>query len=178
MTALAGTFKELEEIFGQRNKISRISYYFPMNIAGLCREKYLFSILLIYDSFIRFVVFKYKRTVSIQGIEGHRYEPDPETFDNGTSNPENRCFCSGECVPSGALNVSLCRLKAPAFASYPHFYQADSSYRDTIEGMKPDPEKHNIYLVLEPVSFQDMQIFDDKSDSDAYVFNFRFMVYY
>lgn len=34
--------------------------------------------------------------------------------------------------------------------SMPHFYMADPSYSDAVEGMHPDPSKHNFFLALEP----------------------------
>jgi hypothetical protein len=54
-------------------------------------------------------------------------------------------------VPSGVLNNTACRLGAPAFMSYPHFYLGDQYYLDQIEGMKPEKEKHEFYAILEPV---------------------------
>lgn len=62
------------------------------------------------------------------------------------------CYCSGDCIPYGLLNASACRYGAPAFVSLPHFYKADPIYRDAIQGMNPDADKHNFYITLEPVS--------------------------
>lgn len=39
---------------------------------------------------------------------------------------------------------------APAFASFPHFYLGDPSLLENIEGLKPDPEKHNSYIDIHP----------------------------
>lgn len=89
--------------------------------------------------------------MEIHGIRGLRYDAGAELFDNGTSDPSNECFCNGECVPSGVANVSACRFGAPGFVSYPHFFRADPSYRSSIVGMKPDPKRHDMYIVLEPV---------------------------
>lgn len=161
MTHPAGKSKESPESSGLRKERKwRMLFSSPPSFAGSFFSKMpskktarllKLSKLLIPLFIFRYVVFKYKRTVTIQGIEGYRYEPGPELFDNGTYNPENKCFCSGDCVPAGALNVSACRFGAPGFTSYPHFYEADPSYRDSIEGMKPDPKKHEVYIVLEPV---------------------------
>lgn len=65
--------------------------------------------------------------------------------------PRNECFCGGECVPSGTVNVSTCRFGAPGFVSFPHFFRADPAYRDNVTGMRPDPSKHDMYIILEPV---------------------------
>lgn len=37
--------------------------------------------------------------------------------------------------------------------SWPHFYQADRKYREAVVGMKPDPEKHAMYIDVSPVSY-------------------------
>ena len=35
--------------------------------------------------------------------------------------------------------------------SWPHFFQADSKLLDAVEGLKPDPEKHQFYIDVQPV---------------------------
>lgn len=82
----------------------------------------------------------------------------------GTEVPENACFCSGECVPSGALNISACRYGSPGFVSLPHFYGADPSYLEAVEGLAPEQEKHELSITLEPVSIYNLEftIYDDR----------------
>lgn len=70
---------------------------------------------------------------------------------SGTKYKENECFCNGECVPSGVINVTACRLGAPVFMSFPHFFNADPYYQDQIEGMSPNKEKHQFSMTLEEV---------------------------
>lgn len=72
----------------------------------------------------------------------------------GTLNRENECFCNGHCVPSGVLNVSTCRQNSPTFLSLPHFYDADPYFVNAVEGLKPEKEKHEFYITLEPVSYR------------------------
>jgi scavenger receptor class B protein 1 len=88
-------------------------------------------------------------------------------FDNGTKYPEQRCFCAKsqlfgttdisasveECVASGVRSISKCRWGAPAFISFPHFYTADPSYLSSIRGLNPNQSLHELYMVIEPVSF-------------------------
>lgn len=62
-----------------------------------------------------------------------------------------KSFCSGDCVPSGLFNVSSCRFGAPVFMSFPHFYNADPFYHQQVEGMKPEKDKHEFFVALEPV---------------------------
>lgn len=40
----------------------------------------------------------------------------------------------------------------PAAVSQPHFYNADPSLLNEVDGMKPDKEKHRTILAMNPVS--------------------------
>lgn len=73
-------------------------------------------------------------------------------LDNGDNVASRRCYCPNrDCGPSGTLNISNCKFGAPAFVSMPHFYLADSSYRNAITGMKPNRDEHELSIVIEPV---------------------------
>ena len=80
------------------------------------------------------------------------FSGDEFTFDNGTLDPANSCFCDGDCSPSGVLNLTACRFGAPGFVSFPHFHLADPFYTEQVSGMEPDPDRHTLYITLEPVS--------------------------
>lgn len=102
----------------------------------------------------RTLTLSYKGKTKFDGISGYRYWGDDTMFDNATTKPENWCFCpSGECPPSGAIDVSSCKFGAPAFISFPHFFHADQSYRDAVVGMKPNASIHQLFIDIEPVSF-------------------------
>lgn len=93
----------------------------------------------------------YEMEEEVKGLQGYRYATDKQSFfDNGLVNKDNKCFCNGNCLPRGILNISTCWEEAPVFASLPHFYQADSYYRHLVGGMKPDPKKHDLFLTVEP----------------------------
>ncbi|KAH8377767.1 hypothetical protein KR093_007059 [Drosophila rubida] len=92
----------------------------------------------------------YEQTVQIEGLQGYKFTGGPRSVDNGSIYPENLCFCGGECVPSGVMNVSACRFDSPVFMSYPHFYNADPFYLGQVEGLAPDREQHEFYMVVEP----------------------------
>lgn len=66
--------------------------------------------------------------------------------------PENKCFCTGKCTPSGLLNVGPCWFDTPLFVSYPHFYNADPIYLNAVEGLQPKKELHESYVVYEPTT--------------------------
>lgn len=93
----------------------------------------------------------YDNTTIHEGLRGSRYISDYTILDNGTKVSSRKCYCAGECIPSGALNISLCKWGAPAFISLPHFYLADQSYRENIKGMEPNKERHELSISIEPV---------------------------
>lgn len=101
----------------------------------------------------RSIPLDYAEEQEIKGIRAYKYSGGPRTVDNGTKYPDNWCFCAGECVPSGVLNISSCRYGTPVFMSFPHFYGADPYYLHQVDGMMPSQEKHEFYMTLEPVSF-------------------------
>jgi len=45
------------------------------------------------------------------------------------------------------------RWGAPAFISFPHFFHADPSYRESVVGMQPNESKHQMFIDIEPVSY-------------------------
>nr|CAD7203608.1 unnamed protein product [Timema douglasi] len=88
--------------------------------------------------------------LEMMGITGNKFEADASIFDNGTLYPSQACYTTGESVYSGVMNISTCKWGAPAFISYPHFYLADSSYLDAVEGLSPSGKDHSFYFVVEP----------------------------
>ncbi|KAI8433338.1 hypothetical protein MSG28_015383 [Choristoneura fumiferana] len=69
------------------------------------------------------------------------------------TNEHNRCFYTADppCVPSGLFNLSLCQYDSPIMLSFPHFYLADESLREAVEGISPpDPEQHRLFIDIQP----------------------------
>ncbi|XP_066601238.1 protein croquemort-like isoform X2 [Prorops nasuta] len=98
-------------------------------------------------------------TTVFQGLTGNRYISRESMLDNGTYVKSRECYCKDiDCLPSGVMNISQCKFNAPAFVSLPHFYLADSSYRDAISGMNPSKEKHETYLTVEPITGIPMEV--------------------
>lgn len=48
---------------------------------------------------------------------------------------------------------NVCFSDAPVYLSYPHFYQADPSLLEPVEGLKSDREKHESFFKIQPVSY-------------------------
>ena len=51
---------------------------------------------------------------------------------------------------SGVFDLSTCKYGAPVLLSFPHFLHAHDSYRENIDGLKPDPHKHQFSMMIEP----------------------------
>lgn len=83
-------------------------------------------------------------STDIHGATGSVFSGNEKTFDNNT-----RCYCvNNVCHPNGVREISTCRYKAPAFISFPHFYQADPSFRDMVTGMEPSADRHRFDITL------------------------------
>lgn len=92
--------------------------------------------------------YDYEKDIILRDIRGNRFAAGLRAIDNGTLYPENKCYPQG--MPSGVMNISVCNFDQPIFISYPHFYLADPSYLEAVEGLSPNKEKHESYITLEP----------------------------
>ncbi|KAG1677318.1 Protein croquemort [Nymphon striatum] len=100
------------------------------------------------------LTFDFEKNVEVKSVKARRFLPERYLLDSGAMDPSNQCFCSGECTRPGVLNMSSCQDGAPAFISFPHFLHADRFYTDQVIGMKPDKEKHQFVMDIQPVKFQ------------------------
>lgn len=101
------------------------------------------------------ITLSYEQPHELYGITGSRWVGNYRVFDNGQKYPPNSCYCTGDqssCpdLLSGVHNMSDCRYGAPAFASFPHFYLADTAYANAVSGLKPNKSEHEFSLSLEP----------------------------
>ncbi|NXY91127.1 SCRB1 protein, partial [Alcedo cyanopectus] len=92
----------------------------------------------------------YEQSGSFKGVPTYRFVAPKTLFANGTDYPPNEGFCP--CLQSGIQNVSTCRLNAPMFISHPHFYNADPSLVDAVEGLHPSKEQHALFLDVHPMT--------------------------
>lgn len=98
----------------------------------------------------RSVELEYVDEVWVDGVRGYRYKLGSNVFDNGTIHPANKCYCNGECLPSGAINISSCWYNLPIFVSQPHFLDADDYFLSQINGLQAHRDLHDSYSILEP----------------------------
>ncbi|KAI8798272.1 lysosome membrane protein 2 [Biomphalaria glabrata] len=111
--------------------------------------KYLFS-----SDLCRSLGMDYTKDVTVKGIGMDRFVAPDIMFGNVTVNPYNAGFCTPKdnCLPSGLLNVSVCRSGAPVIMSMPHFLGCDQETVDSIHGLSPNREEHQSYIDIEPMT--------------------------
>ncbi|XP_044316195.1 protein peste [Drosophila rhopaloa] len=99
----------------------------------------------------RAIPLDYTETVTVHGVTAYKFSGTEHAVDNGTKFPETSCYCvGGKCMPSGVINIGPCAFNASVYMSFPHFYMADPSFLEAIEGLQPDREKHEFFMTLEP----------------------------
>lgn len=93
----------------------------------------------------------YQKDVKFEGVKAYRFWGSNHTFANSTMVPENECFCvAGTCAPMGLINAESCRMGAPAFVSFPHYFNADPFLLDQVKGLSPNEEKHAFVMDIVP----------------------------
>lgn len=95
----------------------------------------------------------YEKSVNVNGIPAFRFTPPENVFGTPDENSYNQCFCErpDNCMgTSGLFNLSKCQFDSPIALSWPHFYQADPKLLDAVIGLKPDKEKHQFFLDVQP----------------------------
>ncbi|CAL4144053.1 unnamed protein product, partial [Meganyctiphanes norvegica] len=104
------------------------------------------------ENFCRSIPLTFWHDIEKYGIKALRFTPSASVFGNVTVNPENDCYCvdGPPCSGTGLFNVSTCKFGSPVMLSWPHFYQADPKYLDAVVGLKPDPEKHSLFVDVTP----------------------------
>ncbi|XP_076020009.1 lysosome membrane protein 2c [Genypterus blacodes] len=97
---------------------------------------------------------EYVEDAEVKGLPAYRFVPPSKVFANHTENPANAGFCvpAWNCLGSGVLNVSPCKQGAPIIMSSPHFYQADQQYVKGVFGMKPNKERHQTTIDINPLT--------------------------
>ncbi|XP_065209530.1 protein croquemort-like isoform X2 [Planococcus citri] len=82
----------------------------------------------------------------VEGIEGVKFVGTKETMGPSVARAPGTYIDTD--LLTGLRNITSI-VKAPVFISFPHFYEANEEYRLGVSGMKPDKEKHELWLVLQ-----------------------------
>ena len=72
-------------------------------------------------------------------------------FYNASVNPDNEGY-GYEFSGNGVHNIGKLTANSPTYLSLPHFLNADQKFLNAVSGLKPDEEKHDFTLHVEPVS--------------------------
>ncbi|KYM93838.1 Scavenger receptor class B member 1 [Cyphomyrmex costatus] len=101
----------------------------------------------------RNVPLHFTEQVTTYDIPSLRYKLTPDAYN--FSNKQNECFCpkvhdKRVCPPSGLFNISACNHGTPLLLSFPHFYGADKSLLEQIDGLNPRKEDHESYVDIHP----------------------------
>ncbi|XP_011685053.1 PREDICTED: lysosome membrane protein 2-like [Wasmannia auropunctata] len=101
----------------------------------------------------RKIPFRFSEEVTTFDIPSLRYKFTPDVYN--FSDKQNECFCSkvhGKrvCPPSGLFNMSACSYGSPLLSSFPHFYGADKSVLEQVDGLNPRQKDHESYMDIHP----------------------------
>ncbi|KAJ0177532.1 hypothetical protein K1T71_006405 [Dendrolimus kikuchii] len=83
-------------------------------------------------------------TMLCLNTEGQAFNYSRRTFEN-----KKLCDVKGYC-PYGLLDLSDCFMGIPVALSRGHFTDADPALFNRIDGLQPDPVKHENYFLIEP----------------------------
>ncbi|XP_020297188.1 scavenger receptor class B member 1-like [Pseudomyrmex gracilis] len=96
--------------------------------------------------------FRFSEETTVYDLPCLTYKMEPLNY----SQPENHCFCpktddgSRICPPAGLLNISSCIFNSPLLSSFPHFYNADESLLEQVDGLNPQQKIHESYINIHP----------------------------
>ncbi|KAK4878292.1 hypothetical protein RN001_010798 [Aquatica leii] len=111
------------------------------------------SFVLYRHGFCRPLPISFNHSDSKYGFDAYTYRIDHDFLATKEENPNNHCFClKQKCLPKGVGDLSPCYYNIPVALSQPHFLNADPITREQINGMHPDPAKHNFQIMINPQS--------------------------
>lgn len=101
------------------------------------------------DELFRSGYFKYSCDIIDHGIRLYKFILPDDELKNTT---QKAAGFPGD-NPNGVLDMSkVVDANVPIFASKPHFLHADPTFRDGVVGMDPNPDIHDSYLAVEPIT--------------------------
>ncbi|XP_049795759.1 sensory neuron membrane protein 1-like [Schistocerca nitens] len=97
----------------------------------------------------------WERKAEYMGVPGNRYTAE---LPDMKGNAEHHCYCPTEqtCLEKGTLDLSPCA-GAPVIATLPHFYLASETYLQTVSGLQPTKENHELFMVFESTTGSPME---------------------
>uniref|UniRef100_A0A1B0DID6 Uncharacterized protein n=1 Tax=Phlebotomus papatasi TaxID=29031 RepID=A0A1B0DID6_PHLPP len=94
----------------------------------------------------------YTEDVTLDGMNGKKYVLPGSSYDR-TQPLEEDCYRGddGFEYPDGLSDASKCYYDFPIVVSNPHFLNRSGEWMRKIEGMQPNKEDHESYVILEPL---------------------------
>ncbi|PNF20583.1 hypothetical protein B7P43_G04867 [Cryptotermes secundus] len=105
-------------------------------------------------AFCRFLPVVFSRSgVTNEGFPAYWFNLPDNVFDSPDKNPDNACYCRPEvapCLLSGLADITPCYYSIPVALSFPHFLKGDPRLLEKMDGLSPDPNKHETNIVIQP----------------------------
>ncbi|KAL1489473.1 hypothetical protein ABEB36_014361 [Hypothenemus hampei] len=95
---------------------------------------------------------RYSRDDKKYGINAYRFDMVPWEYSRVEWEGKKDCYASHPTLPNGLSDVSTCYYGFPIAASFPHYLYADKDFRLKVDGMSPKREKHDSYVLIEPIT--------------------------
>lgn len=105
------------------------------------------------------LIAKYRKDVVEDGLLMYQFNIMEENLWSPDRYPPNECYCIKKnisafpnyCPSDGILDISDCRDGKPDIVlSQPHFLNAHTIFLKKFQGLTPDQEKHESYVLVEP----------------------------
>ncbi|XP_005181047.1 scavenger receptor class B member 1 [Musca domestica] len=102
-------------------------------------------------AFCRALPIVYSHPGKIDGIEAYHFKLHENAFDSDFTDPDTSCYCSyKKCLKKGLGNVTPCYYNIPLAISFPHFFNADPSLLNGVDGLSPNESKHGSEVAIQP----------------------------
>ncbi|XP_058812282.1 scavenger receptor class B member 1-like [Topomyia yanbarensis] len=102
-------------------------------------------------AFCRTLPIAFERQGEHDGIEAYWFSIKENAFESSLDDPYSSCYCrNGKCLPKGLGDLSPCWYNIPVAVSLPHFYKGDPTLVEAVDGLKPDKEKHDAIIIMQP----------------------------
>lgn len=100
----------------------------------------------------RSVFLEFGEEVKVRGIPAYRFITPDRLFASPFDNPDNMCFCTEPelCELSGILDLSPCRKGIKLTVTGPHFFKTHKYIQETVTGLSPDKDLHDVFVDIEP----------------------------
>jgi hypothetical protein len=110
------------------------------------------------DQLCRSMPLVFQKEVLSRDLPGYRFVPRQDVFSQDVAKyPDNACFCQDEelcsSIGEGMFAVPKCQFQAPIVLSWPHFLNANDTFRQALNGVTPGvPEKHGFWFDIQPTT--------------------------